>query len=80
MVFKSLNGLAPDYLYDMFSMYNPSRSLGSSGTGLLTVPRVRNKNNVEAAISVYGPRLWNSLPEELRESKSVNNFKVNLKT
>jgi DNA-binding transcriptional regulator/RsmH inhibitor MraZ len=59
-------------------VYSPSGSLMSSG--LLVVPRVRTETYGEAAISVYGPRLWNSLLEELRTSQSVNTFKRNLKT
>ena len=59
-------------------VYSPSGSLMSSG--LLVVPRVRTETYGEAAISVYGPRLWNSLLEELRTSESVNTFKINLKT
>ncbi|KAK0147569.1 hypothetical protein N1851_012936 [Merluccius polli] len=40
-----------------------SRSLRSSG--LLVVPRVRTETYGEAGFSVYGSRLWNSLPEKL---------------
>ncbi|KAK0154616.1 hypothetical protein N1851_003075 [Merluccius polli] len=58
-------------LIDILSGVNCGRSLRSSGTGLLVVPRVRTETYGEVAFSVYSPRLWNSLPEELRSSKSA---------
>ena len=52
--------------------YVPSRSLRSSGTGLLTIPKPRTKRNGETAFSYYAPSLWNSLPENLRGSETVD--------
>ena len=40
MTYKALNGLAPVYLTDLLSPYNPSRSLRSQNSGLLVVPRI----------------------------------------
>ena len=48
LVFKALNGLGPSYLTNLLLSYEPSRTLRSSGTGLLTVPRVNTKNYGEA--------------------------------
>ena len=70
-------GLAPGYLVSDGSDA-PSRSLRSSG--LILVPRVRTETYGEAAFSVRGPRLWNSLPEELRSSQSGRTFKITFKT
>jgi len=38
------------------------------------------KTHGEAAFSYYGPRLWNSLPENLRAAETVDAFKKRLKT
>ncbi|KAK0150881.1 hypothetical protein N1851_008003 [Merluccius polli] len=78
LVFKALNGLGPSYLTDLLLSYEPSRTLRSSGTGLLTVPTVNTKNYGEASFHFYGPRLWNSLPEDLRAADSplVHDLKV----
>ena len=32
------------------------------------------------AFSISGPKLWNELPRKLRESKTLNRFKADLKT
>ncbi len=43
LVFKCLNGLGPSYLSDLLLPYEPSRTLRSSGAGLLIVPNVKTK-------------------------------------
>ncbi|MDG2555395.1 reverse transcriptase domain-containing protein, partial [Vibrio parahaemolyticus] len=80
LVFKCLNGLGPSYLSDLLLPYQPSRTLRSSGTGLLIVPRVRSETHGEAAFSHYGPHLWNSLLESIRTAETVDFFKRRLKT
>uniref|UniRef100_A0A3P8PY01 Reverse transcriptase domain-containing protein n=1 Tax=Astatotilapia calliptera TaxID=8154 RepID=A0A3P8PY01_ASTCA len=80
LVFKCLNGLGPSYLSDLLLPYKPSRTLRSSGTGLFIVPKVRTHTHGEAAFQWYGPRLWNSLLEELRAAENVHVFKNRLKT
>ena len=79
LVYKALNGLGPKYITDMLIRYEPSRALRSSGTGLLTVPRVRTKQG-EAAFSYYAPKIWNKLPENLRSAATLSSFKSSLKT
>jgi len=80
LVFKCLNGLGPSYLSDLLLSYQPWRTLRSSGTGLLIIPRVRTQTHGEAAFSHYGPHLWNSLPESIRTAETVDVFKRRLKT
>lgn len=41
MVYKAFNGLGSKYISDLLLNYELSRPLSSSGTGLLSVPRVR---------------------------------------
>jgi hypothetical protein len=80
MVYKCLNGLGPSYLSEMLLPYEPSRSLRSSGSRLLIIPKVRTKTHGEASFSYYGPHLWNRLPEDLRAAENVHVFKSRLKT
>ena len=80
LVFKALNGLSPSYLSDLLLNYEPSRTLRSSDRGLLLIPKIRSKTHGEAAFYYYAPRLWNSLPEDLRAAASVDIFKSKLKT
>ena len=76
LVYKSLNGLGPIYLSNLLLHYEPLRS---SGTGLLTIPRVGTKKG-EAAFSFYGPYIWNKLPQNCRSAPNLSSFKSRLKT
>ena len=81
LTFKALNGLAPSYLCDMVKPYVPTRTLRSAGRGLLKeTDKVTLVSRGDRAFSVKAPKLWNSLPEELRLSTSLLSFKSLLKT
>ena len=61
--------------------YNTSqRKLRSSSQHLLATPKARLKTYGERAFAVAAPRLWNSIPLELRSSSSIDIFKRHLKT
>ena len=47
LVFKALHGLAPSYLSDCVSRYNPDRPLRSSTADLLTVPPLKKIQNTK---------------------------------
>ena len=48
LVYKSLNGLGPEYISDMFKEYKPSKALRSMDSGQLEEPWVKTKHG-EAA-------------------------------
>lgn len=79
-VFKSFHDLAPSYLSDMLNRYTPGRTLRSSDQLLLHCPRSNRKTRGDRAFAVAGPKLWNSLPLEIRAASSIVNFKSLLKT
>ncbi|KAL2093106.1 hypothetical protein ACEWY4_010418 [Coilia grayii] len=79
LVFKSLNGMGPNYLLDMFQLYAPTRSLRSRKKKLLVEPAVRTKCG-EAAFSCYAVKLWNRPPEDIKNAPTVGSFKSRLKT
>ena len=67
LVYKCLHSMAPQYLqmYCEPTSTVTSRRLRSAHSGRLTVPRTRT-NYVDRSFAVQGPRVWNSLPAELR--------------
>ena len=79
LVFKIRHNLAPQYLGDLIHNHEPSRALRSSDMELLTVPRTRTLYG-DRAFSVAGPKVWNSLPFELRNISDIEPFKNHLKT
>ena len=63
----------------MLEPYEPAGTLGTSGRGLLLGPRVRTKQ-AEAALQVYAPKTWNSLPKDVRQASTLTMFKSRPKT
>ncbi len=80
LTYKALNGLAPAYLTSLRSHYNPTRSLRSQNSGLLVVPRIAKSTKGGRAFSYLAPKLWNSLPDNVRGSDTLSLFKSRLKT
>ena len=74
MVFKALNDLAPDYLFSMFTECSTSGYVLRDSTNKLNVPLPRT-NYRKKSFSYRGATLWNSLPCNLRQEKSLNRFK-----
>jgi len=79
MVYRCLHGQAPRYLADNLipaSDAAPGRlCLWSANRNCLTVPRCRLNTYGCRAFDYAGPTVWNSLPDELRDSDSFDNFK-----
>ena len=79
LVYKILKGLAPHYLQDTFTLVNEIHNVNT---------RNRNCNiyidkNIKSKIhrnsyTCYMAKIFNLLPENIKNSKSVNTFKSNL--
>ena len=71
MVFKSLNGLVPEYLTSKFIKWNESNYSPRDSVSKLVVPCPRT-NYLKNSFCYSGATLWNSLPCSIRESSSLN--------
>ncbi|KAI5624228.1 hypothetical protein C0J50_16198, partial [Silurus asotus] len=80
LTYQALNSLAPMYLSSLLTRYNPPRSLRSQNSGLLVVPRIAKSTKGGRAFSHLAPKLWNSLPDSVRGSDTLTQFKCRLKT
>jgi len=79
LVFKCLHGKGPSYLTELLHEYTPARSLRSSTSHKLAVPKIKLGYG-ERSFSHAAPKVWNSLPLTVRKSESVDTFKKHLKT
>lgn len=79
-VFKAINGLAPTYLSEMVTVYQPARTLRSSQNTFLIIPKFRYKKFGSRSFAIQGPTLWNALPSPLRNITVFSVFKSQLKT
>ena len=73
MMFKSLNGLAPVYLHDLFSERHTDYDLSDSFRNL-NLPKPSN-DYLKCSFGYSGALLWNSLPENIRAITSIGQFK-----
>ena len=80
ITYKALNGLAPQYLSELLTHYNPSRLLRSQNSGQLIIPRISKSTAGGRSFSYLAPKLWNSLPNIVREADTLCQFKSRLKT
>ncbi|XP_068704235.1 uncharacterized protein [Montipora foliosa] len=67
LVFKALNGMSPRYIKEFIVPYTPARRLRSCNKGLLKIPKSRTSSFGDRMFSAAAPRLWNSLPDNIRQ-------------
>ena len=71
LIFKAINGMLPGYISDLFVVLNNVKCL--RGTNKLVVPR--KKNFGLKSTTFIGAKVWNSLPDKLRSTKILKEFK-----
>ena len=80
MMYKLLNNMGPESITNLFTYksemtnYN-LRNISSS----LSLPKPRT-NNMKKSFMYDGAYLWNSVPKEIRESKSLSSFRKKIAT
>ena len=79
LTFKVINFRKPSYLSELITPYQPSRTLRSSGDNLLSVSDIRSEIG-RRSFSYSAPKLWNSLPPDLRSCTCIRTFQGQLKT
>ncbi len=80
ITYKALNGLATQYLSGLLSYYSPSRPLWSQNSGHLIISRISKSTAGGRSFSYLVPKLWNNLPNTVREADTLCQFKSRLKT
>ena len=79
MMYKTLNRMTPEYLRSSFVFHNNLNSYHLRNTeNTLTLPQPRT-DYLKKSFSYSGARLWNSLPIELWQATSLNDFKTKLR-
>ena len=79
LTYKALHPGRPPYLADLLQYHKTTKSTHLSSTQLLSVPR-HNLSFGSRAFRVSAPKVWNSLPFQIRQSESRPTFKCHLKT
>ena len=65
MMYKVVNNIAPTIVSDLFSFSNVNYSLRSGPQ--FHQPSANTVWNVQETISYLGPKIWNMVPEEMKQ-------------
>ncbi len=80
IAFKALNGLATQYLSEFLSHSSPPRPLQFQNSGHLIIPRISKQTEGGRSFFYLVPKLWNNLPNNVREADTLCQFKSRLNT
>ena len=77
LMFKCVNGLAPNYLSDQVNLMSEVNNYNTRSSNSLDVlvPAV-NREIFRKSFAFNGARIWNSLPDFIRRAGSVAQFKT----
>ena len=66
---------------DMLKLSKNVRLLRSNNMYMkLDIPKIKRESFANRSFSVMGPRLWNDIPNEVKQCVDVETFKKKLKT
>ena len=83
LTYSCIHGTAPTYLQELIPVYRPARNLRSASSLRLRLPSTddtRKKRFGGRSFKNAAPKLWNSLPESVKEAVSTSSFQKRLKT
>ena len=77
-VFKFIHNNAPKYFSEIFHIA-PQNNIGTRFSKLKIRQPFMKTNMGQKTLSFIGPQQWNKLPNEIKMSENINNFKHRLK-
>ena len=81
LAFKAIHKQSPTYLQNMFQIKQQSRyNLRSNQQIMYNIPHSNCVTLGDRSFAVSAPKMWNSLPQNLRECTNFKLFKKKLKT
>ncbi len=77
LIFKFLSNNVPEYIKEMFTVNNGKYN--TRNPNMLKRPFYKTSNG-QKAISYIGPKLWDSMPNYLKEKRTIASFKHEYKS
>ena len=78
-IYKTINNLNPEFMRDLFSLRETSRLIREKYMLNLDVPVHNQVTFGNKSLSVFGPKVWNSLPYHIKSSENLESFKMIIK-
>ena len=72
-----MKGISPKLITDLFKFNDNEYNLRQKSH--FTLPSVRTVYSGTEIISFLGPKVWNIIPKEIKNSKSLDAFKTKIK-
>ena len=76
-MYKVKNNLSPSIIAELFEQRNENYNLRNNNP--FTIPAVRTVQHGSESISFLGPKIWNILPDNIKNAESLNVFKTKIK-
>ena len=77
-MYKVKNNLSPKPIQNLFKQVDNAENLRNNKN--FEIPKVRTVNNGIETIRYRGPITWDLVPDEIRKSKSLSEFRDKIKT
>ena len=77
-MYKVKHNLSPSIMAELFEQRNENYNLRNYNP--FTIPAVRTVHHGSESISFLGPKIWNILPDDIKNAKSLNIFKTKIKS
>ncbi len=76
-MFKTINNLNPPFMNEIFLQRSSAYNLRNINTFM--VPKVNTVNHGTETVQYRGQRIWQSVPQEIKDANSVQQFKNKIK-
>ena len=78
LMFKVRNNLLPSYIQDWFSSNDKTKTYNLRNSDF-RIPRFNTVKYGKHSIRYFGPLLWSKLSKDLRNLRSLNAFKIEIR-
>ena len=79
-IYRTVNGLNPSYMKNVFKKSNTLRSKRMQHQNNLSVPQPNYYEFGTKSLASFGPKVWDSLPINIRSAETFKVFKKLIKT
>ena len=76
-VYKTLNSLNTCFMQELFKLRETNRNVRNKYKLNLNIPVVNQVNYRTKSLRIFGPKVWNSLPHQIKSAENLETFKKN---
>ena len=77
LIYKALHNQSPQYIKELFKLRISNYNL--RGTDMLILPRFNTVTYGKNSLRYMGPKIWNSLPDDIKAANNIATFKKSIR-